>query len=423
MVSRMIDVIGMGDDGWPGLPPAARDLVARADVIVGGRRHLDLLPPSGELAATHPQKRVSWPSPLAPVLRSFLDSLPGRVVVLASGDPLRSGIGTTLVRELGASAVRIHPGVSSDTFVRARMGWAAEDVDVVTLVGRAPQRLRPFAAPGARLVVLCSDGHGPAEVATLLCEWGFAAAQLTAWWHLGSAEEGSQRASAATWRGYVTPDLVVLCVAIPDTVDGVSSGPAPGRPDDAFEHDGLITKRDIRAAALARLRPTPHGVLWDLGAGSGAVGLEWALALPTTRVVSVEQHRERAARIERNADAWGVAHRVEVLRTSTFTAVRDERLPRPDAVFLGGGLADDVIEAALARLTPGGRAVAHAVTVESELLVLAAAERHGGELVRLAVEHLEPLGRFRSWRPTRAVVSWNWVKPADPVTREEGTSL
>lgn len=405
-VSAMIEVVGIGDDGWSGLSEATRNLVGRADTVIGSPRQLDLLPSMGQ------QERRPLPSPLRDNLQSLVGESSRNTVVLASGDPLLSGIGTTLIKAVGREAVRVHPALSSEALARARMGWSAESVDVVTLVGRSTDRFLPFVTPGSRLVLLCSDGDGPAEVARLAVEAGAGTAQLTAWWHLGGQNEGSNSTTCAAWGDERTPDLVVVCLEV-GVLDAEPQalGPAPGRADDAFEHDGLITKRDVRATALARLRPLPGQVLWDLGAGSGAVGIEWCLAAPHARTVAIERDPDRAARVTQNAARFGVSSRVDVHVTSTGAAVRDDTLPRPDAVFLGGGLERDVVDTAVAALRPGGRLVAHAVTTESEALLHEAHRTQGGELTRLAVEHLEPLGRFHGWKPARSVVQWCLTRP------------
>ena len=293
--------------------------------------------------------------------------------------------------------------------------------------------------------MLCSDARGPGELAALLVQSGAPEARLTAWWHLGGPGEGSLQATAQGWPdgerdlAEPIPDLVLVCVEVPDELGAADVvGTVPGRAETWFGNDGLITKRDVRAAALARLRPTRGALLWDLGAGSGAVGIEWALAAPEARAVAVERDPVRAERARENARALGVDHRVDVVEASVHdvvvhdVAVRgvqhpdgtaggpcrdgaargtsDARDSAPDAVFFGGGLSAEAVDAALAALRPGGRLLAHAVTLESESILLHAWRTRGGDLTRLAVEHLEPLGRLHGWRPARAVVQWSYAK-------------
>ncbi|MBO1756770.1 precorrin-6y C5,15-methyltransferase (decarboxylating) subunit CbiE [Allobranchiibius sp. CTAmp26] len=405
----MIDVVGIGEGGEAELSPRSRALVMGARTLLGGRRHLKLVP------AAPGQTRRPWPSPLREGLGPLLAELDaasspaGEVVALASGDPLLSGIGTTLIEVLGADAVRIHPVVSSETLARARMGWSAEQATVVTLVGRSPDGVRRHLASGARLVVLCSDGSTPAVLARLLTEQGWGASRMTAWWHLDGPAEGSLTASAAHWSVERTADLVLVCVQVSGTpATPAAIGPAPGRPESSFDHDGQISKRDVRASALAQLRPTPGGHLWDLGAGSGAVGIEWALAAPGASVSAVEHNVARAERIRSNARQFGVAAEVTVVESASLDALAG--LPDPDAVFVGGGLTPALIDAVRSRLRPGGRLVAHAVTLSTEALLVGAHERFGGELTRISVEHATSLGAHLSWTPARAVVQWSSTK-------------
>jgi len=412
VLASVIDVVGIGDDGWAGLDEGRRGLVVAARTLIGGRRHLTM-------AAGHVGEDVRllpWPSPLREGLPALLEQAGDEgVVVLASGDPLRSGVATTLVDLLGPDAVRVHPAVAADTLARARQGWSAEETTVVTAVGRDLRAVRPHLAPGARLVVLCSDGHGPHEIATILTESGWGATLLTARWHLGGPEEGA-RADRADHFTDETPDLVVCCLEVDadhPAAGATTAGPTPGRPEDFIDHDGQLTKRDLRASALARLRPTPGAHLWDLGAGNGSVALEWCLAAERATATCVERDGTRAWRIRENAAALGLAARVEVLEGDT-TGTDLRRLATPDAVFVGGGLTGDVLEATWSSLRPGGRLVAHAVTLEGEAALAAARGSTGGELTRLAVERAVPLGRYLSWTPARAVVQLAAIRPTEP---------
>lgn len=428
----MIEVVGIGADGWGGLSEHPRNLIAAADVIVGGPRHLAMLPPS----VRPDQQRRPWPRPLRSQLRHTVPSH-GRVVVLASGDPLVSGVGSTLIEEFGHQAVRIHPGVSSVSIARARMGWPVEQVTTVSGVGRSLAPLRAALHPRGRFIVLCGDGATPGLCAQGLVAEGYPDAALTVWWHLGGPEEGHHTGTADHWKLDAAPDLNLLCVQTYAARPGRSPGRSPGLPDDAFDHDGQLTKREVRATALAHLRPNPGALLWDLGAGAGSIGIEWARAHPTCRVVAVEHDPLRARRAETNAARLGVpadARRGCGVRVITAT-VRDfldspeaesssahvSGAHSPDAVFLGGGITEEVIDDVVGRLALGGRLVAHAVTVETEAVLAAAAGRHGGELTRISVERLTTLGSYRSWTPRRAVTQWALLAPghrnADPPSR------
>lgn len=394
----MIEVVGIGDDGWSGLDEARRALISGAATLVGGGRHLDLVAPHAPEA-----QLVPWPSPLRPALPDLLRAHPD-AVVLASGDPLRSGIATTLIDLVGPDRVRVHPHVGSDALARARQGWSAEETLVVTTVGRDLRAVLPHLSPGARLVVLLSDGDGPAALAALLTERGWGATMLTTRWHLGGPDEGARAERADAFTG-ATPPLVLACLDVradDPAATAATAGAVPGRPEDFIDHDGQLTKRDVRASALARLRPTPGDHLWDLGAGNGSVALEWCLAADRATVTCVERDATRAQRIRDNAAALGLAARVDVVVGDTTTT--DLTTLRPaDAVFVGGGLEPDLLEAAWSSLRPGGRLVAHAVTLEGEAALVALADLTAGELTRLSVERAVELGRFRSWTPARTV--------------------
>lgn len=413
----VIEVVGLGDAGWATLSETQRELVLGADTLLGGVRHLSLVP------VVEGQVRRTWPSPLREGLPALLEKLHGQVVVLASGDPLRSGVGTTLLELLGPHAVRVHPAVSSDTLARARLGWPAETTDVVTAVGRDLHAVLPLMTPGARVVVLCSDGADPARLGGLLAARGLGQVTLTALWHLGGIAEGCRAATAQAWGDAPegrTPDLVVCAVEVP-TAEGLvppgtavpafaaSWGTVPGRPEDCFDHDGQITKRDVRASVLARLRPTPGAHLWDLGAGSGSVGIEWCLAAARAGCTAVERDVDRAVRIRANAHDHGVGSRLDVRHADSVDLLRRvagglDDLPRPDAVFVGGGASEELLDLAWQALPVGGRLVADAVTLEGESVLVRTQQRLGGELTRLSVEHATPLGHYLSWTPARAVV-------------------
>lgn len=402
-VAAVIEVVGVGASGLGSLGPDERRMVDEAGVVVGGERHLAML------ESTPGRRLVPWPSPLLPGLRSLLDGLAGsRVVVLASGDPLVSGIGATLVRELGADRVRLHPAVSSVALARARMGWSAEESDVVTLVGRDVDRLRRDLAPRARLVVLTSGDDGPSRIAALLVEEGYADSRLTVLGDLGSVAESRTDGVAASWDGRPTPRLHLVCVECDAQPRPRARSLVPGLPETAYEHDGQLTKRIVRAAALAHLAPQPGDVMWDLGAGAGSVGIEFARQHPRNEVHAVERDPARAQRVRGNARALGVPG-LHVVEAPSEDAVAT--LPRPDAVFVGGGATADLLATCWAALAPGGRLVVHGVTVETELLLHDARRRHGGSMSRIAVEDLDEIGSFHGWKPARSIVQWSVEKP------------
>ena len=402
LATSRVTVVGIGADGFDGLSTTSRDLVLGADVLLGGRRHLASVPVTG---AVH----EPWPSPLLPSLPEIIAKHEGkRVVVLASGDPLVSGIATNLVALLGPQRVDIHPALSSVALARARMGWSAESTDVVTLVGRDHDTVRRFFGPGRRLVVLSSDARTPHVVATMLVRDGYGGSAVTVLADLGAPDESRQDATAATWRTVDSAALNVVCVDVVADPGTRALALVPGLPDDAFEHDGQVTKRDLRALALSRLAPLPGELLWDVGAGAGSVGIEWLRTDPRCRAVAVERSAERAERIARNAARLGVP--VLEVRTGDAPGML-AGLPDPDAVFVGGGATvPGVLDGCWERLRPGGRLVAHAVTLESEQVLVSWHHRVGGELTRVAVEQAGPLGTFTGWQPSRPVVLWSVVR-------------
>lgn len=397
-------VVGVGADGT--LVPAAETLLREADVVLGGRRHLELV------TQVPGQDRRPWPSPLLPSLLALLDEVRGRrVVALASGDPLVSGIGTTLVRALGPDAVRVLPTVSSVALARARMRWSAEETAVVTLVGRHEARVLREVAPGRRILVLTSGSGTPAIVGEMLTETGHPDAVITLLGDLGSEAESRSVKTAREWAqtpATDVPALHVLAIEIPADASEWRSSWVAGLPDEAFENDGQLTKRDLRASALARLSPEPGQHLWDVGAGAGSVGIEWMRAHPTCSTTAVEADPERASRVVRNATRLGVPD-LRVVEGRAPDALTG--LEAPDAIFIGGGATrPGVLEACLTVLRPGGRLVVHGVTLETEALLAQALQAHGGELTRLAVETTHPVGSFTGWTPARTVTQWSLIR-------------
>ncbi|ONK14755.1 precorrin-6y C5,15-methyltransferase (decarboxylating) subunit CbiE [Streptomyces sp. MP131-18] len=397
-----ITVVGIGADGWDGLPERLRGVVRGAGTVLGGSRHLGLVPPVAG------QRRETWPSPLRAGLPALLDSLgTAPVVALASGDPMVSGVGTTLVEVLGAGAVLIEPAVSSVALARARMGWSAESSEVVTVVGRDAHLLLRSLAPGHRVLVLSAGRSAPGVVAGLLAGAGYGESTVTVLGDLGAATESRAAATANGWLADPPSDVPALHVLALD-LRGPGVSWATGLPDEAYEHDGQLTRRDLRAAALARLAPAPGGHLWDVGAGAGSVGIEWLRTHPTCRATAVETRGERAARVRRNAERLGVPTLTVVEGTAPEALAG---LPAPDAVFVGGGATrPGVLDACLGALRPGGRLVVHGVTLETERVLADAYLLHGGELSRLAVESAAPLGAFTGWTPARTVTQWAWTR-------------
>ncbi|GAB7052052.1 precorrin-6y C5,15-methyltransferase (decarboxylating) subunit CbiE [Catenuloplanes indicus] len=394
-----VTVVGIGADGWDGLGPAGRAAVADADVLLGGDRQLALIP--AEVTA----RRVSWPSPLRPALPGLLASFADRVVcVLASGDPMHFGIGGTLARLAGAHGFRVVPHPSSISLACARLGWPVEETTVVSVVGRPLDALHATIQPGRRILVLSADGRSPAAVAGLLTRRGYGESALTV---LENLDGPGERAVTGTAAGWPLPEaaplnvLAVECVAGPDAA---LLPTVPGLPDDAYDHDGQLTKREIRAITLARLAPVPGQLLWDVGAGAGSIAIEWMRAAPSCRAVAIEADQVRAARLTGNAAALGVPSLALVLGAAPAAL---DGLEDPDAIFVGGGVtAPGMIERCWAALRPGGRLVVNAVTIESERVVTAARDALGGDLTRIEISRAGAVGGFTAWRPALPVTQW-----------------
>ena len=394
----MITVVGIGADGWPGLAPEAREAVLAADLLVGGERQLALV---GDRSTA---ERRPWPDDL----RTLVDELPalgdGReIVVLAAGDPLLHGVGVTILRRLGGERVRILPGVSSVAIACARLRWPQSDAELVSATGRVAEVVAPALAAGRRIVVL---GFGPrtaAEVARVACERGFGASRLVVLEELGGAAERIEESTASEWGEREAAELHLVALEVRGK--GALLGRSPGLADDAYEHDGTITGRELRAVALAALVPVPGQLLWDVGAGSGSVGIEWMRAAPGARAIAIEPDPARAQTIARNALRLGVPS-LEVDAREILT-VLDHYAERPDAIYLGGGLRSyTVLTLCRKALRRGGRLVATVSSVEGETLLSRAHAEQGGRFTRLAVAHTESLDGATTWRAQRPVTQY-----------------
>ncbi|MDD7967238.1 precorrin-6y C5,15-methyltransferase (decarboxylating) subunit CbiE [Actinomycetospora lemnae] len=388
-----VTVVGIGAEGWPGLGEPARAALEKADVVLGAPRQLALLP---DLAAEH----VTWPSPLMPALPGLLAEHADRTLaVLASGDPTFYGIGSAvLAHEPGATVL---PAPSSLALACARLGWAAQDVEVLSTVGRPLAAVRAALAPRRRLLVLVPDAGAPAVLAAALTSWGYGEAALTVLASLGAPGESRVDGRAADWDQPAGDPLAVVAVTCPEVPDDVLLGRAPGLPDDAYDHDGQLTKAEVRALSVAALRPVPGALLWDVGGGAGSIAIEWMRHHAACRAVSVEVREDRAARIAANAATLGVPGlRVVVGRAPEALAELDV----PDAVFVGGGAsAPGMLDAVWTALRPGGRLVVNTVTLEGEAALAAFRADHGGALRRIGIERVAPVGRFSGWRALAGV--------------------
>lgn len=397
-----LTIVGIGEDGVDGLSDAARRAIADAEIVFGGKRHLALVDGLGEA------ERRAWPTPFDPEMRDVLALRSQLVCVLASGDPFLHGVGATLARHVAGGEMRALPAPSAFSLAAARLGWALQDVETVSLHGRSTDLIRPLLHPGRRILALTSDADGPAVVAKLLADCGFGPSRMTVLEALGGPAERIRTAKAAAFNLENINPLNVLAIEADSDPEARVLPLTPGMRDELFEHDGQITKREIRAVTLSALAPRRGELLWDIGGGSGSISIEWMLAHPAMRALAVEANAERAERIARNAASFGVPS-LHVVTGSAPAAL--EGLPQPDAIFVGGGGSDDgVMDAAIAALKPGGRLVANGVTLEMEAVLLACRARLGGTLIRIDISRAAPVGGMQGWRPAMPVTQWSWVK-------------
>lgn len=398
-----LTIVGIGDDGLDGLAPAARTLVEIAEIVVGGPRHLAMLPQAA------PAERLTWAQPFAGSIAAIAAHRGRRVVVLASGDPMWYGAGALLCRHFPREELAIVPHPGAFSLAAARLGWPLAECAPISLHGRPLDALRLHLAEGRRILALSEDGCTPAAVARLLTDVGWGPSRLTVLEHLGAPREATYAASAAEWGDRRTADLNTIaleCRAAPG-VRGHSR--LAGLPDEAFEHDGQLTKREIRAATLAALAPLPSELLWDVGAGCGSIAIEWLRTDDQVSAVAIERDPARAAVIARNAASLGVP-RLRIVHGPAPAALAG--LDPPDAVFAGGGLADPALLPALWQaLRPGGRLIANVISTEGERALLDWQARHGGSLVRLAISRAEKLGTHLGWRALAPVTQLVAAKP------------
>jgi precorrin-6Y C5,15-methyltransferase (decarboxylating) len=400
---RWLSIIGIGEDGVEGLSPVARRLISGAKIVFGGRRHLALAAPLIRGAAR------PWPSPFERGIEEVLAQRGRDVCVLASGDPLLYGVGSVLTRHVDARNMLVVPAPSAFSLAAARLGWALPATSLLSLHGRALDLVRPHLQPGARVLALTSDGDGPALLARLLVETGFGASRLTVLEALGGPREQIRTSTAADFDLGTVDALNTVAAEVVATPGARVIARAPGLPDALFEHDGQMTKREIRALTISALAPRRGELLWDIGAGAGSVAIEWMLADPSLRAIAIEARPDRAARIGRNAAALGVPE-LMVLEGAAPGAL--DGLAPADAIFVGGGAGEPgVLESAAALLHPGGRLVVNAITLETEALLMGRHGAMGGELIRIAIARAGVIGGRRGWRPALPVTQWVWVKP------------
>jgi precorrin-6Y C5,15-methyltransferase (decarboxylating) len=399
---RWLAIVGLGEDGVEGLSASAKALIANAKLVVGGRRHLALADglPSAEIMA--------WSSPLDESVAAILARRGEPVAVLASGDPYCFGVGATLARHVNPSETICLPAPSSLSLACALLGWAFDDIATISLCGRPLETLAPMLQPNRRVLVLSADETTPASVARYLARRGFGGSVVHVLEALGGERERIRRTRAAEFGFNEVDPLNLLGIEVEAGPDAKIVPLSSGLPDGLFEHDGQITKREIRAVTLAALAPCAGERLWDIGCASGSISIEWLLRHHANEATAIEARPDRAARAARNAAELGVP-RLDVITGEAPGAL--EGLAQPDAIFIGGGGSAEIIEESWTALKTGGRLVANAVTLDSEKLLMEAQGERGGTLTRLAIERLGELGGRRAFRSGLTVTQWSAVKP------------
>ncbi len=405
IASKWLSVVGIGETGLADLSPLARGSIDRATIIVGGQRHLNMLDPNDS------RERMIWTSPIEESIELILKYRHTNVCILASGDPLCYGIGVTLLRYLSIDQMTIIPAPSTFSLACAKLGWSLTDVETLSLCGRSPDFLAAILAPGAKLLVLSAGAATPQLVANLLTQRGYGDSRVTVLEHLGGTKEATISGNARSW---ANPEVAALnAIAVECVID---SGRTPlnrlaGLPDSAYHHDGQLTKREVRAMTLAALAPMPGELLWDVGAGCGSIGIEWLRSHPQCRAIAIEQHAKRLQFITDNMTALGTPH-LQLVQGKAPAALQD--LPTPDAIFIGGGTTSvGLLDTCWNALRVGGRLVANAVTVESELQLLQWQQQVGGELTRIAIQRTQSIGNFLGWKPLIPVTQLVVVKTFD----------
>ncbi|OCW57616.1 bifunctional cobalt-precorrin-7 (C(5))-methyltransferase/cobalt-precorrin-6B (C(15))-methyltransferase [Hoeflea olei] len=401
--SAWLTILGIGDNGLDSLTPPARALFEASRTVIAPERVLARID-CGD------REVVPWTFGIKETIAFVMARRGTPVTILATGDPMFFGVGATLMRSLDKREMRVIPSPSAFSLAASRLGWALQDVAMISLHGRSVHGLASHVQPGARILALTSTGRTVIEAAQILSARGYGRSEMQVLEHIGGPDERikAMRADRIAADKPVFADFNTLAIACEPEPGAVLLPAVPGLPDEAFEHDGQLTKREVRAVTLARLGPVPGGLLWDVGAGCGSIGIEWMRAARGARAVAIEASETRRTMMAHNAIVLGTPG-LDIIAGSAPAALAG--LDQPDAVFIGGGISNDgVFEAAWEALKPGGRMVANAVTVEGEARLFALQAVHGGELVRLQVTRAEPVGRYLGWKPLMPVTIWSAIR-------------
>jgi precorrin-6B C5,15-methyltransferase / cobalt-precorrin-6B C5,C15-methyltransferase len=401
-MEKWLSIVGIGEDGLKGLNNTALSLINHAEIIVGGSRHLSMLPKEDL------REKLTWKSPINNSIQEILQHRGKSICVLASGDPMCYGIGNTILRHIDISEITIIPAPSAFSLICSRLGWSLTEVETLSVCGRPPSLLQSYIYSGAKLLILSEGKNTPTIVADILTKRGFGGSKVTVLERMGGTQEKMIEGIAASWeeigQKIEIAELNAIAVdCIPDAgVTGLSR--LPGLPDNAYHHDGQLTKREVRAVTLSTLAPKAGELLWDVGAGCGSISIEWMRTHPRCRAIAIEQNSSRLQYIADNATALGTPN-LQIIHGKSPEALQD--LPQPDAIFIGGGITSEGLFDICWDILPiGGRLVANVVTIEGEQKLFAWRDQVGGELIRVAIQRAEPIGKFWGWKAIAPVTQW-----------------
>lgn len=392
-----LHIVGIGEDGLEGLSPPARAVIEAAELIIGGDRHSDL-----SVSA----QRKKWPEEFDDLITLLRSEAGRRVVILVTGDPLWYSIGARIARAIPPAEIIYHPQLSAFQLAAARMGWSLADVETLTVHGRPVEQMIAFIQPDQRLLILATGSDTPIKIAKFLTERGFGKSHMTVMAAMGGAQEERIEGQAESWTAEV-PEFNTLAIECAADPNAALQPRVPGLSDDLFRHDGTVTRREIRAATLAKLMPMRGALLWDIGTGSGSVAIEWMRAARYARAIGIEPRADRRMMAAANALALGTP-KLEIYEGTAPGIFKD--LEAPDAIFIGGGLNDEMFQAAWAALRPLGRLVVNGLTTENEQLLRTLHNQHGGEIVQLQVTRLLGEGLEQSWQGLSPITQWSLVK-------------
>jgi precorrin-6Y C5,15-methyltransferase (decarboxylating) len=402
MTKKWLSIIGIGEDGLQGLSSIALSLLKQAKIIVGGVRHLAMLPPDDQ------RQKIAWTSPFSASVEEVINLRGESVCILASGDPMFYGIGVTLTRRIPIEEMTIIPAPSAFSLACARLGWCFTEVETINLCGRPTSLLQSYIYPGAKLLILSEGKHTPAIVADNLTKRGFGDSEIFILERMGGNDERILQATAGSWENQEIASLNTIAVYCIADGEVLPLGKLPGLPDQAYHHDGQLTKREVRAVTLSTLAPLPGELLWDVGAGCGSIGIEWMRSHPRCRAIAIEQNTKRIQYIVDNATALGTPN-LQIITGKAPAILSD--LPTPDAIFIGGGVtAPEIFNICWTALRSGGRLVANVVTLEGEQILYQWYEKVGGTFTRIAIQRAEPIGKFLGWKAMSPVTQWIAIK-------------